>query len=370
MRGLTPFAVATAWNAGNIGPALTEISADLDVSLATLGLAGGSFFFAGLVIAKLGAARLTRALEPGGAARAACLCAVGGNALIAISPLVAGVAAGRLLGGISLGLALVLGPVLARQAGGVRLVGLFGAAITVGTAAGLGSGALLRALGVDWRIDFVVAAVIALVPLAALSSPARGEVQAGSVLGLARRSATNLAAWRLELLFMTALGMPYVLGIWLVPYLTRDAGLAVGFAGLLGVTLYLASTVLRPAGARLDARGTSLGLLGGIAPMVAAAGLALIALVDSDAATVVGVLLAAVGFAIPYAAMYDEAVRLFPEARIAAVGLLSVGGNLLPLLVTPVIGSAIASGDGDLAFLLLAAVSLTAGLANLRPAVS
>jgi len=48
------------------------------------------------------------------------------------------------------------------------------------------------------------------------------------------------------------------------------------------------------------------------------------------------------------------------------VGLFSVGGNLLPLAVTP----AIASGDGDLAILLLAGISVLAGLANLRPAVA
>jgi hypothetical protein len=67
--------------------------------------------------------------------------------------------------------------------------------------------------------------------------------------------------------------------------------------------------------------------------------------------------------------MYDEASRLFPRARVAAVGLFSVGGNLLPLAVTPAIGAAISSGDGDLAMLLLAGIALVAGLANLRPAV-
>ncbi|HLM31345.1 MAG TPA: hypothetical protein VK326_06760 [Solirubrobacterales bacterium] len=52
------------------------------------------------------------------------------------------------------------------------------------------------------------------------------------------------------------------------------------------------------------------------------------------------------------------------------MGLFSVGGNLLPLAVTPAIGAAIASGDGDLAILLLAGISVLAGLANLRPAVA
>lgn len=369
MLGLLLFAVATAWNATNISPAITEIAADLGASLAALGFTGGSFFFAGLVVAKIGAAGLTRRIGAGGAARIACVAAVLGNALIAVTPVLAGIAAGRLLAGISLGLALVLGPVLARQMGGVRRVGLFGAAVMIGTAAGLGASSLMRALGIDWRLDFVLSGLLGLLAIGALPGIAAGEVAAGSVLALARRSATRLSAWRLELLFMTALGMPYILGVWLIPYLTDDAGLSAGFAGLLGVLLYVVATIMRPAGARLDERGISLTIIGGLAPMLGAAGLALIALFDTDGTAVLGAILAAIGFAIPYAAMYGEAERLFPRARVAAIGLFSVGGNVLPLVVTPVIGAAIASGNGDLAFGLLAAISLAAGLANLRPAV-
>ena len=65
--------------------------------------------------------------------------------------------------------------------------------------------------------------------------------------------------------------------------------------------------------------------------------------------------------------MYAEAVRLFPDARVAAVGLFSVGGNILPLAATPLVGAAIASGDGDDAILALAAIAVLAGLVNLRP---
>ena len=367
--GFALLAFAAAWNAGNVGPAAAAIAADLGVSLAAVGVLGGTVFFAGLVVAKLGAARLTGRIGSAGASRAACVAAVAGNLIIAASPVFAGVAAGRLLAGFSLGMTLVLGPVLARHAGGVRLVGLFGGAVTIGTAAGLGAGSLMRGAGIDWRWDFVLAALVAVVALAALPAAASVEVPTGSVLTLARRSARRLPAWRLEFLFMTALGIPYVLGVWLVPYLTTDAGFSAGIAGVLGVVVFAMSAVMRPEGSRLEAEGTSLGLLGGVAPMIAAAGLVSLALIDSTAAAVAGVALAGIGFAIPYAAMYDEAVRLFPDARVAAVGLFSVGANLLPLAVTPPIGAAIASGDGDLAFLALAAISLAAGLANLRPAV-
>lgn len=324
-------------------------------------------FFAGLVVAKLGSAALTRVAGVAGATRACCAAGVLGNAAIALSPAFGGVAAGRLLAGVCLGLALVLGPVLARRTGGVRLVGLFGASVTIGTAVALGAGSLMRGAGIDWRLDFALAAAISLAALALTPAPGEAGVPAGSVLALARRSARRLPAWRLELLFMTALGVPYILGVWLVPYLTGAAGFAAGAAGALGVMLFATAAFLRPEGARLEAGGTSLGLLGGLAPLVAAAGIALVAVSGAPAVIVAGVVLTGVGFAIPYAAMYDEAQRLFPEARIAAVGLFSVGANVLPAAATPPIGAAIAAGDGELALLALAAISLAAGLANLKP---
>jgi predicted MFS family arabinose efflux permease len=367
--GFALFASAAAWNAGNVGPAAAAIAADLEVSLAAVGVLGGTVFFAGLVVAKLGAARLTERIGSGGAARTGCLAAVAGNAVVAASPVFAGIAAGRLLAGFSLGLTLVMGPVLARKAGGVRLVGLFGGSVTIGTAAGLGAGSLMRGAGIDWRLDFVLAALVAVVALAALPAAASVEITGGSVLALARRSARRLPAWRLEFLFMTALGVPYALGVWLVPYLTEDAGFSAGLAGALGFVLFAMAAVMRPEGSRLEAEGRSLRLLGGVAPMIAASGMVLLAVTGSPVTAIAGVALAGIGFAIPYAAMYDEAERLFPEARVAAVGLFSVGANLLPLAVTPPIGAAIGSGDGDLAMLALAAISLAAGLANLRPAV-
>ena len=366
--GLGLFGAATSWSSGNIGPMAREIGADLGVSLAAVGVLGGTVFFAGLVVAKLGAAAITRRIGAGHAARLACVAALLGNVALALSPDYAGLAAGRVLAGIGLGLALVLGPVLARQAGGVRLVGTFGGSVMLGVAAALGAGSLMRAAGVDWRIDFALAALVATLALAMLPSSARAEIPSGSVLAILRLSIRRPAAWRLELLFTTALGLPYVLGVWLVPYLTSDAGLSAATAGALGVVMYALTTLLRPEGARLDAEGRSTAVLAGVAPIVAAAGLVALALADGPLLALAGLVLAGAGFAIPYATMYDEAERLFPGARVAAVGLLSVGGNILPLAVIPLVGAAIGSGHGTAALLALAAVPLLAGLLNLRPA--
>ncbi len=364
--GFGLFGGAAAWNSGDVGPAAAAIADDLGVSLAAVGVLGGTVFFAGLVVAKLGAATVTRRIGVIAAARITCLAAVVGNVVIAVSPVFAGVAAGRLLAGVGLGMALVLGPVLARRAGGVRLVGLFGGSVTIGVAAAVGAGSVLRGAGVDWRLDFVLAAVVAASALVVLPPVPAAAISSGSVIALARRTVGSLPAWRLELLFMTALGIPYVLGVWLIPFLTKDAGLSTALAGALGVGLYALNALMRPEGARLEARGRSLALLGGLAPIIAAAGLVALAF-GGELGVIVGVALAGAGFAIPYAPMYDEAARLFADARVAAIGLFSVGGNLLPLVATPPLGAAIASGHGDLAFAALAAISLLAGLVNLRP---
>ncbi len=329
---------------------------------------GGTVFFAGLTAAKLGAADFTRRVGAGRAARLACVATMAGNVLLALSPIYLGLAIGRVLAGIGLGLALVLGPVLARQAGGVRLVGVFGGAVMLGTAIALGAGSAMRAAGIDWRLDFALAALVALLALSLLPATGAATVPSGSVTATFRLSLRRLSAWRLELLFTTGLGVPYVLGVWLVPYLTTETGLSAGAAGVVGVALYALCTVLRPEGARLDAEGRSTTAIGGVSPLAAAAGLVLIAVSGGLALSLAGVALVAAGVAIPYATMYDEAEALFPGARIAAVGMFSVGGNVLPLIVMPAIGAAISAGNGETALLALAALPLLAGLANLRPA--
>ncbi len=372
--GLALLAGATSWGSADIGPVAGALAREFDVSLASVGVVGGTVFFAGLMVAKLGSATVTRRIGTTRACQLACLLALAGSVVAALAPEYWVLASGRVLSGLGLGLAIVAGPVLAKEAGGVRLVGQFGAGVTLGVAGALGAGSVMRGAGVDWRVDFAVAAAAALLALVVLALAPRSEetaeIPSGSVLALVRRSATSWSAWRIELLFTTALGVPYILGVWLVPYLTRDAGVSSGLAGLLSVALYVLLAFVRPEGARLEARGMPAGAIGGLAPLAAAAGLLLLALDGAVPVLVAGALLAGAGFAIPYALMYDEAQQLYPDARVAAVGLLSVGGNVLPLAVLPVLGAAIEHGNGEVALCALAALPLLTGLANLKPALT
>ncbi|MGH2960632.1 MAG: hypothetical protein ACRDL3_00330 [Solirubrobacterales bacterium] len=104
-------------------------------------------FFAGIVVATVLAPALGKRIGVAGAARRGCILCGAGNVLFAASPWFAGLVAGRALVGGGLGLALVLGPIFAREFGGVRLLGVFGAGVTLGMAAALGWGACSRTPG-------------------------------------------------------------------------------------------------------------------------------------------------------------------------------------------------------------------------------
>lgn len=74
------------------------------------------------------------------------------------------------------------------------------------------------------------------------------------------------------------------------------------------------------------------------------------------------------GFAVPYATMMIEAQRLYPVEPTRPTALLSMLGVAPAIASIPLLGVMLAAGDGDLAFVLLAAVVGLAGLLNLRQA--
>ena len=120
-------------------------------------------------------------------------------------------------------------PAFARALGGVRLLGVFGAGLTLGVAAALALGSVMQEAGVDWRVAFWLTAALALLALPLLPreaveikhAPTHGE-------GLWREALTSSAWWRVALLGITALSILLVLGAWLVHYLTAGDGVSTG----------------------------------------------------------------------------------------------------------------------------------------------
>jgi MFS family permease len=288
--------------------------------------------------------------------------------VLAVAPAFWVLLVGRAIAGIGVALVLVIGPAIARAEGGVRMISVFGASVMFGGVAALGLGGLLVEAGASWRLAFVISAVVAIAALPLL--PARIEVRPPGHIppGIVRKLIESAPELRLLLLFTAALAIPLVISAWLNHYLATAGGIRPGLAGVLAFSMFGISAVVRLGSGRLAAAGASPALLAGAAPLVAAAGVALVAVEPKLGGAVPGIILMGSGFALPYAVMYDEAERLFPEAPVASLSFLSSGANVIPIFAVPLVGSALESGDAEAVFIAMAAFVTFAGVANLRPA--
>ena len=104
-----------------------------------------------------------------------------------------------------------------------------------------------------------------------------------------------------------------------------------------------------------------------VAPFLAAAGLAILALDDSLGFAVVAVFAAGIGFAVPYGLGIVQAQRLYPSEPTEPVALVTLVGTTIPVPLVPLIGSLLDDGNGTEVFLALAALVALAGTLNLRP---
>jgi predicted MFS family arabinose efflux permease len=279
-------------------------------------------------------------------------------------------AAGRVFAGVAFGLAAVFVPTYARVMGGVKLVGLFGAGLTLGVAASLLLGSVLQGAGVDWRVAFVITAVLALISLPLLpNEPVEVQRAASEGEGLAREALTNQAWWRVQLLGIATLNLPLIVGAWLVHYLITGYGLSAAAAGGFGFLLFGISAVMRDVAGRMTAAGASPAMLVIVGLSLGAAGLVLLGQGSAPAVALVAIALMAVGLSLPYPLYYDEAERVLPDRPIGSLGLMQVGAGIFPIPVIPAFGAALAAGNADVAFAALAGFALFTLLLNARPPV-
>jgi hypothetical protein len=173
--------------------------------------------------------------------------------------------------------------------------------------------------------------------------------------------------WRLTALFVAIFSVPLILGSWLVHYLNVDTGLAAATAGVLSFVMFGVSAAAREAGGLLALRGFSPMLLSGGATFLAAAGLGLLAVESTVALATVAVVVAGIGFALPYGSAVAQAQRLYPSEPAEPVALVTLVGSAIPVPLVPVIGWLLDDGYGTEVFLGLAALVAVAGALNLRP---
>jgi predicted MFS family arabinose efflux permease len=359
-------ALGAAWAVGNVGAVVGELSAEFSLSLTTVGLLSGTIMLGCSIPGTLLAPKIAERIGIVRTMIAAVVLGAVGNLVFAASPDLAALVAGRAVTGFALGLAVVTGPVFAGATGGVTRVALFGAAIQLGAAGGLGLGAVLGDIGVDWRLTFVLSAAVALTALPfLLRRDDVGFARGGG--GFVRLAVRSGRVWRLAALFVAIFSVPLILGSWLVHYLNVDNGLAAATAGVLSFVMFGVSAAAREAGGMLAQRGFSPTLLGGGAAFLAAVGLAILALADSAALALVAVLAAGIGFALPYGSAVAQAQRLYPSEPTEPVALVTLVGTAVPVPLVPLIGSLLDDGYGTEVFLGLAALVAVAGALNLRP---
>jgi MFS family permease len=358
-------AAGASWGAGNIGPIVPEIASAFDLSLASVGLISGTLFYIGTIAGIAGGPKLAERTGVVPAQRLSCILVGVGCLILAVAPGFWALAVGRVVAGLGLGVIAAVGPVFGRALGSVRGVGLFGAGFQGGIALGLGVGSVLADAGVDWRVGFLVSAAmgVSALPLLRGGLGVELELTGGGFLAAAVRSP---AVYRLSLLFIAMFAAPLTLGAWLVHYLSVQGAMQLAVAGLLGFVLFAASGLLRFAGARLDAAGVPESILAGLTPLLAGVGIAAIAVDQSLAVALPAVVAIAAGFALPYAVMMLAAQRLWPHEPADPVALMSMLGSGIPIAVIPVFGAALADGNGDIAFIAMAAFVALAGLLNAR----
>ena len=359
------FGLAIAWSGGIVGPVVNAISAEFDVSLTEVGLLSGTVFFGGIGVAMLIAAPLSGRAGVTGAMRLACLLAMAGNAVMALSPAFLGLCAGRLLTGIGLGLVFVLGPVFAREVGGVRAMGLFGGFTSLGIALALVTGSVLEDLGADWRVGFGLAAALPIVPLLLIPRQVPGLTAAHEGWGFLGRAVRTPRVYLLAILFIAVLSIPLVMSAWIIYYLVAD-GMPHAVAGVFGFLLFLLAMIFRPLGGRLDAAGWSPATICLVGVTLGAAGLGAMALDRGLAYAIAAVLLMGVGYALPYAPLFDAGERVFPRTPVGSLSMFTFAANISPMLLIPLVGAALEGADGEFVLLMLAGFVMGAMLVNLN----
>lgn len=305
-------ALSGAWNAGNVGPVASEIAAEFDVSLAVVGLLAGTFFLGSTVVGLLIASQVGERTGLVGGLRLTCGLLVAGNLLFALSPVFVGLALGRVLPGLAFALISTLGPVWARNAGGVRLVGVFGASIQLGLGLALLTGSALADLDVDWRVGFFITAALGAAAYVAIPGGASVPAPKRRGSGFLRAALRHARVYRLALLFVSIYGVPMILSAWMIEYLSREGDVTKSAAGVAAFLLFGLSAAVRWFGAQLQQRGVPHTLLGG-ALGLAAIGMAALALEPVAAVAFAGAVVLALGFGIPYATALTEAQDLYPD---------------------------------------------------------
>jgi MFS family permease len=355
VAGLTVGCFLT-WNVSNVGADADPLAEAYGVSLAVIGLLTTALFVTHLA-AQLPSGIWSDRVGPHRVALVACAAAAAGNALLLVDSEIGLAVVGRLVVGVGSGAGFVAGLDLVRAGGGGAVLhGAYGGATMAGGGLALVVvPPLTDATG--WRATYATALALALV----------AAIPAALVHGLGRVGRARRGVLRdgrllpLGVLQAATFGLAVVAGNWVVPLLERG-GAGSAAAGALGGLVLLAGIVTRPLGGGIAHRrpGRRSLLLAGSLGAVAAGAL-LLAAGGPLWLSALGALALGLAAGLPFAAIFEAAQRLRPDAPGAAVALVNACGVLAVLVGTPLAGLAFAlPGDGRLAFAGLAGLAALA----------
>jgi nitrate/nitrite transporter NarK len=135
-------------------------------------------------------------------------------------------------------------------------------------------------------------------------------------------------------------GLAVASGTWITVFLLREFDISLTDSGALGSVLLLITTVARPAGGLVVARGwlrTRQAMA--LANALIVAGVTLLALPERPlAAAIVGIVLLGIGGGLPYASIFNTLAASLPQAPAASQGLAVIIGALVILAAAPAMG--------------------------------
>ena len=73
-----------------------------------------------------------------------------------------------------------------------------------------------------------------------------------------------------------------------------------------------------------------------------------------------------VGFALPYAPLFDAGERVFAKTPVGSLSMFTFAANISPMLLIPIVGAALEGADGEFVLLALAAFVIVALIVNLN----
>jgi MFS family permease len=269
-------------------------------------------------------------------------CTVVGTIALAVAPDYAVALLGKTIQGLGATLTFIAGT---RYIAGLYSVGrghfalgLYGGGYPLGTACALvAMPRLADALG-GWRPAFWVEAALIAVCCAAWLAAAPSVprvVRPGSM----RQALRCRNCWWTSLQH-AGFGLAVAAGTWITVFLLREFDISLTDSGALGSMLLLITTVARPFGGFVVARGwlrTRPAMA--VANVLIVAGVAMVAVPERPLGiALVGTVLLGIGGGLPYAAIFNTLAASLPQAPAASQGLAVIIGALVILAVAPAMG--------------------------------